>query len=67
MGAAVETRQQEEGQEGEPRQLQACQSDPGARGGYGADYPECRHEADEGQSGDQEQPAWVCEGQVLPD
>ena len=51
----------------DPGELQACQPDLGAREGYGADHPECHHVAHAGQPGDQAQPAWVYERQVLLD
>ena len=46
-------------------ELQICQSDLGAREGYGADRLECHHTARTGQPGDQAQPAWIYERQVL--
>ena len=51
--------------EGGSRELQACQPDLSAREGYGAVHLECHHMAHTGQPGDQAQPAWVYERQVL--
>ena len=53
-----------EGGSGEP---QACQPDLCAGEDYGTIHPECAHQACEGQPGDQAQPAWVHERQVLLD
>jgi len=53
--------------EGGPWELQACQPDLGVREDYEAVHPECAHRACEGQPGDQAQPAWVHERQVLLD
>ena len=57
----------QEGQERGSGELQACQPDLGAGEGYGADHPECHHRAHAGQPGDQAQPAWGYERQVLLD
>ena len=46
-------------------ELQACQPDLGAREGYGTDCLEGDHTACMGKPGDQAQPAWFHEGQVL--
>jgi len=48
-------------------ELQVCQPDLGAGQDYGVIHPECAHRACEGQPGDQAQPAWVHERQVLLD
>ena len=57
----------QEGLEGRSWELQSCQPDFGAGEDYGALHPECAHWACEEQPGDQAQPAWVHERQVLPD
>jgi len=56
-----------QGPEGGCWELQACQPDLGAEQGDGAIHPECAHQACERQPGDQAQPAWVHERQVLLD
>ena len=50
---------------GVSQELQACQPDLDAREDYGVIHPECDHWACEGQPGNQAQPAWVHERQVL--
>jgi len=57
----------QEGPEGGCGELQACESDLGAREGYGTDHLECHHVAHIGQPGDQAQPAWVHGKQVQLD
>jgi len=57
----------QEGLEGGSRELQACQPDLSAKEHYGVVHPECARQACEGQPGDQAQPAWVHERQVLLD
>ena len=61
----------QEGSEGSSRKLQVCQPDHSIGKGYGADHSEHNHTAmygtDVGPPGDQAQPAWVHERQVLVD
>jgi len=49
------------------QELQAYQPELGAREDYGEVHPECAHQASKGQPGNQAQPAWVHENQVLLD
>jgi len=48
-------------------ELQACQPSLGVGEGYGADHSGCHRAAHTGQPGDQAQPAWAYERQVLLD
>lgn len=52
------------GTEGVSGELQACQSELGARVGYGADHVENNHTAHTGQPEQQAQSGWVYERQV---
>jgi len=58
---------QQEWPEGGSWELQACQSDLGARQDYRVINPECTHLACAGHPGDQAQPAWIHEREVLFD